>query len=86
MGTSRASFGIIKLTSGDVLAIGGVSGGTTYLSGTEIYSQSGGTWSSSASMANARSRFVPILLGSGDVLASGGYTGINVLTGVELYQ
>jgi len=83
--TGRFGGAVVKLNSGDVIAIGGYSG-TAYLNSTEKYSVANGTWSSDAAMVNGRTAFRAVLLPStGTVVVEGGFTGVADLNGAEVY-
>jgi hypothetical protein len=84
LNNARSGFGIVKLTSGDVLVSGGVVG-TTVLSGAERYSTADGTWSNEPSMNNARSRFRLVLLTNGAAMAIGGFYGTGYLSTAEIF-
>ncbi len=79
LNVARSNAGALLLPNGMVLVAGGcVStclGATT--ASAELYNSVSGTWSSTGSMAKARTYFGMVLLPSGKVLAAGGCTGLN---------
>jgi N-acetylneuraminic acid mutarotase len=79
LNVARSNASALLLPSGMVLVAGGcVSnclGATT--ASAELYSSVSGKWSSTGSMAKARTYFGMVLLPSGKVLAAGGCTGLN---------
>jgi len=92
MATARVYFGMVLLSSGKVLAVGGCTGqdsnGCTGVTArAEIYNPSTGTWSATGSMNAARGAFTASLLQSGKVLVAGGIDGTgNPIKSAELYD
>jgi hypothetical protein len=91
MATARSSHTATLLQNGQVL----VAGGTTQVNGTnavtaaaEIYDPTTGAWSTTGSLATARTSHTATLLGDGRVLAAGGYSmpGAGELGSVEIYD
>jgi hypothetical protein len=77
------------LDNGKVLVVGGVEGRNldeaTYLTSTELYDPSTGTWSPSGSLNQARHSHTATLLENGKVLVAGGYRDV-ALSSAELYD
>jgi N-acetylneuraminic acid mutarotase len=94
LNTARANAGAVLLLTGQVLVAGGCIsnclGSTTATA--ELYNSTAGTWSSTGSMAKARTYFGMVMLSSGKILAAGGCTGLNsngcsgVTSKAELYD
>src|SRR5690349_9068601 len=77
MNVARVYFGMVLLSNGKVLAVGGCTGqnsnGCTGVTGTaEIYDPASGAWSSVNAMGTARGAFTATLLANGQVLVAGG--------------
>ena len=85
LNTARASFQLIKLTSGKVLAIGGCTAYASPLASCELYDPNTEVWTYTGSLNTARCRFAAILLDNGKVLVMGGSTPSNTDT-CELYD
>jgi N-acetylneuraminic acid mutarotase len=92
MAAGRVYFGMVLLSSGKVLAMGGCTGQnsngcTGVTASAEIYDPSAGTWSATGSMKAARGAFTATLLQSGKVLVAGGINGAgNPIKSAELYD
>jgi N-acetylneuraminic acid mutarotase len=92
MTTARVYFGMVLLSSGKVLAVGGCTGqnsnGCTGVTATaEIYDPSTGKWSATGSLKTARGAFTATLLQSGKVLVAGGINSAgNPIKSAELYD
>ena len=77
------------LPSGEVLVAGGSihnDGATVSISEAELYNPASGTWTATASMANARDGHTATLLPNGEVLVVGGYNTDGNLDSAELYE
>lgn len=89
MSTDRTLHRLVALTSGQVLAAGGASGGADVcnsLNSAELYDSNVGFWSPTGNMSAARFFFSATLLPNGQVLAAGGQDCEgNVLSSAELY-
>ncbi|CAF4362139.1 unnamed protein product, partial [Adineta steineri] len=70
---------VAVLSNGKILVAGGYDG-TNYLSTTELYDPSAGTWMTTGSMNTVRSYHTGTLLANGKVLVAGGYNGSAYLT------
>jgi N-acetylneuraminic acid mutarotase len=79
LNTARSGASAVLLPSGSVLVAGGCIsnclGATTATA--ELYNSTNGSWSSTGSMARARTYFGMVLLSSGKVLVIGGCTSLN---------
>lgn len=79
LNTARSSARALLLPSGSVLIAGGCIsnclGATTATA--ELYNSTNGSWSSTGSMATARTYFGMVLLATGKVLVAGGCTNLN---------
>jgi N-acetylneuraminic acid mutarotase len=90
--TARVYFGMVLLSSGKVLAMGGCTGQnsngcTGVTASAEVYDPSSGTWSATGSMKAARGALTATLLQSGKVLVAGGINGAgNPIKSAELYD
>jgi N-acetylneuraminic acid mutarotase len=90
--TARVYFGMVLLSSGKVLAVGGCTaqnsnGCTGVTASAEVYDPSSGTWSATGSMKAARGAFTATLLQSGKVLIAGGINSAgNPIKSAELYD
>jgi len=60
------------LSTGEVLAVGGVNDSTGYLSSAELYNPSTGRWTLTGSLNTARYGHNMVLLQNGQVLVAGG--------------
>jgi len=86
MNVGRAGFGMVKLTSGNILISGGVaSSGSIILSTTEEYVVASEVWQRRPSMRDARSQFRLVRLNNGNALAAGGKNLYNPLSTAEIY-
>lgn len=81
MARSRLSFALLLLGTGEVLAAGGDSGGTS-----ELYSPSTGTWHGLAGMQAKRYSHSCAALPGGGVMAAGGLVDGVTLSSCELYD
>jgi len=84
---ARTSHTATLLQNGKVLVAAGYDG-SAFLVTAELYDPTAGTsgtWSATASMANARSQHTATLLQNGDVVVAGGETS-SVLASAELYS
>ncbi|ABF43136.1 Kelch repeat protein [Candidatus Koribacter versatilis Ellin345] len=79
---SHGSPSLVVLGNGTVL----VAGGNTSIAVAEIYNPSTSTFSTTASMATARSLQSSVLLNNGSVLVAGGNSSSSLLSSAELYQ
>jgi N-acetylneuraminic acid mutarotase len=87
MQSARTYDAQVKLTNGQVLAIGGVDGTFNPLASAELYNPATGSWKLTGSMTQARQFFPAVLLSTGKVLVSGGGgTGNVVLAEAELFD
>jgi hypothetical protein len=89
MATARAQHAATLLGSGLVLVTGGEGGDPsdpTLLSSAELYDPLTGTWSSVASMAEARKLHTATLLGNGKVLVAGGHSNGSATSVSELFD
>jgi N-acetylneuraminic acid mutarotase len=89
MATARQGHTATLLPDGRVLVVGGWDGssGTSALATGEIYDPAADTWSSVASMADARQFHTATLLQNGDVLVAGGWDSSGTpLASAELYD
>ncbi len=87
MFSERASFTLVRLTDGSVLAAGGYDiFDSAYLSGTEIYHPDFGTWSLTSFMHHARADYAAALLGDKTVLVAGGSKFGVGLSSAEIYH
>jgi N-acetylneuraminic acid mutarotase len=82
LNTARADHAAILLPNGNVLLIGGSSGG---LNGAELYDPATGKWRTTGSLILTRYRFTATLLTNGKVLVAGGQTNSPTNT-AELYD
>lgn len=73
MAAARNSHSVSALQNGDVLAVGGSSGGSG-LASAEIYSRAHGVWAATGSMLSARSAHSANELPDGSILVLGGYS------------
>lgn len=91
LNATRGEHGAVLLHSGQVMVVGGVTGGNLATPTSEIYTPSTGKWTLAAS-TNAVHRYgATTVLGDGKVLLSGGVTGIgfpfkHALNSAELYD
>ena len=77
----------VEFATGAVLVAGGVDGGGTILSSTEIFKLGAAAWAPAGVMAAARELFPAVRLANGKVLVSGGLgTGGAVLGAAELFD
>jgi len=92
LATARVYFGMVSLSSGAVLAVGGCTGqNANGCSGVtpsvEIYNPSTGTWSAASPLHAARGAFSTTLLSNGQVLVAGGINAANnPINSVEKYD
>jgi hypothetical protein len=89
MSVARGQFGAAMLASGDILVSGGKTTNVTASTSqtAEIYSATGNSWSSAASMASNRDGHTLTTLTNGTVLAAGGAAGTAFpIPGCELYS
>jgi N-acetylneuraminic acid mutarotase len=82
---ARSGHTATLLSNGKVLAVGGISGGST-LSAAEVYDPGTGTWSVTGSLAQSREAHTATLLPSGKLLVVGGRRGNTPLASCELYD
>ncbi|MFC1727590.1 kelch repeat-containing protein [Patescibacteria group bacterium] len=73
------------LNNGQVLVSGG-DYGTDYLSSSQFYDPSTGTWSETGNLNQERNTHTAVLLNNGKVLVVGGYDGSNFLSSAEIYN
>ena len=91
MAVARVYFGMVLLSSGKVLAVGGCTGQNAngcsgVSSSAEIYDPGTGAWSATNSLHVARGAFSTTVLSTGDVLVAGGINGANnPINSVEKY-
>jgi hypothetical protein len=89
MATNRRDHGIVLLNSGLILVVGGenASGFGGVLNSCELYDPVATTWSSTGSLATARSQFAIYKLSNGKVLIAGGFiSSSGVTASCELYD
>jgi len=88
MGTARLLHTATLLSDGTVLvAGGGVAGGTSGLTSSEIFTPGTGLWTATTgSLATARQNHTATKLGDGTVLVAGGLNGTGVIAGSEIYS
>jgi N-acetylneuraminic acid mutarotase len=92
MKTARVYFGMVLLSNGKVLAVGGCTGQnsngcTGVTSAAEIYNPATGTWSATNAMRAARGAFTATLLPKGLVLVAGGINAAgNPINSAERYD
>ncbi|MGY1794898.1 kelch repeat-containing protein [Geodermatophilus sp. SYSU D00525] len=89
MGTARYGHTAVLLADGRVLVAGGVtstSTGLATLASAELYDPATGQWSTTGSLATARTKHSAIRLLDGRVLAVGGDAGQDGFTSAELYD
>jgi hypothetical protein len=89
MGTARYGHTAVLLADGRVLVAGGVtrtSTGSAALASAELYDPATGQWSTTGSLATARTKHSATRLLDGRVLAVGGDAGQNGFTSAELYD
>jgi Kelch motif/Divergent InlB B-repeat domain/Galactose oxidase, central domain len=84
MAARRFFFSATLLPEGRVLVAGGYSGG--FVAGAELYDPQTGAWSTTGSLATARSNHSATLLADGRVLAAGGLSASGVLASAEVYE
>jgi N-acetylneuraminic acid mutarotase len=88
----RVYFGMVLLSTGKVLAVGGCTGQnsngcTGVMSAAEIYDPSTGKWTATGSLHTARGAMTATLLQSGNVLVAGGINAAgNPIASAELYN
>jgi hypothetical protein len=88
MSTARVFGAATLLVNGDVLVVGGITGLLAIngeFTSAEVYNPHSGKWSTTGSLAEARSQFTATTLSNGRVLAAGGKHG-DVLGSAELYD
>jgi N-acetylneuraminic acid mutarotase len=77
----------VRLSSGNVLSVGGVDNNGNILASAEIYSRTSGVWQSAGRLQTARETFPAVVLPNGKVLVVGGLgTGGTALRSAELYD
>jgi N-acetylneuraminic acid mutarotase len=92
MTTARVYFGMVLLTNGNVLAVGGCTGQnangcTGVTSSSEIYNPSTGKWTGANMLHAARGSFTATLMSNGNVLVAGGINAAgNPINSVETYN
>ena len=76
------------LASGQVLVTGGATDAaeTTFEASTELYDPATGTWSTTATLLEARGSHTATLLPDGNVLVAGGQDAMSALQSLEVYE
>lgn len=72
MNDARSAFQVVKLSSGKVLAVGGMGRDSSVLSSSELFDPSTQMWTKQGQLTNGRAYFSLVLMSDGRVLAAGG--------------
>ena len=86
LATSRYSFQMLPLPSGNALAAGGVNNVNGRLASAELYNPTINMWTTIASLAFARYDFQMLTLPNGNILAAGGNGDMGFVAQAELYS